>query len=187
MRIKLILCALAFCTSLHLLAQTGRVKFHSSVAAGLSAGEGQPGFQVQAVNGIGYKTWSAGIGAGIDYYHTRTVPVFADLRKTLSNGSKPAFIYASGGYNFPWLREADKTGFGNNDTKGGLYLDGGIGFSVPVLKSRQLFFSAGWSMKKFTKTINTMPFLSIWPPPKEAWRDYDYTVTTVSLKTGLRF
>lgn len=175
------------CGSVHLLAQNDKIKFQSSVAAGLLIGEGDPAFQIQAINGIRFGTWSAGIGAGINHYHTRTVPLFADVCKALSKGPKPAFIYASGGYNFPWLREADKTGFGNNDTKGGLYFDGGVGFLVPVLKTQQLFFSAGWSMKKFTKVINTMPFLSIWPPPENAWRDYDYTVTNVSLKAGLRF
>ncbi|MDB5207420.1 MAG: hypothetical protein JWR72_2495 [Flavisolibacter sp.] len=175
------------CGSVHLLAQNDKIKFQSSVAAGLLIGEGDPAFQIQAINGIRFRTWSAGIGAGINHYHTRTVPLFADVCKALSKGPKPAFIYASGGYNFPWLREADKTGFGNNDTKGGLYFDGGVGFLLPVLKTQQLFFSAGWSMKKFTKVINTMPFLSIWPPPENAWRDYDYTVTNVSLKAGLRF
>ena len=187
MTVRVIFCALLLISTLFLSAQGNKLRFQSSLASGLLMGEGDPGFQVQAINGVKYKTWSAGIGVGLDYYHTRTVPVFADLRKILSKGQKPAFVYISSGYSLPWLREADKTGFGNNDTKGGLYFDGGLGFLVPVLKSQQLFFSAGWTVKKFTKTVNTMPFLSIWPPPEEAWRDYEYTVSTISVKAGLRF
>ncbi len=187
MRVKIILCVCLLCTSLLTRAQSNKIKFQSSIATGLLVGEGGPAFQIQTVNGVIYKSWSAGIGVGLDYYHTRGVPVFLDLRKRLSAGAKPAFLYIDGGYNIPWLREADKGEFGNNDAKGGLYFDGGIGFLVPVLKAQHLFFSAGWSAKKFTRTVNTMPFLSIWPPPESAWREYQYTVTNVSLKAGLRF
>jgi hypothetical protein len=185
MRVRIILCALALCITLFLSAQSGKLKFQSSIATGLLGGEGAPAFQVQAINGVKYNLWSAGIGAGLDYYHTRSVPVFLDVRKTLSNRSKPAFVYVSGGYNIPWINKEDE--FFILRSKGGLYFDGGIGFLVPVLKTQQLFFSAGWSAKKFSKTMNTMSYLSIWPRPKEAFRDYEYTVTNVSLKAGLRF
>lgn len=189
MRKKFILVAAFAFGSLLVLAQRAKPQYTAHISSGLVGGEAGPALQLQAVNGIKYKTWAAGIGVGIDYYHTRTVPLFLDLRKAFSEKSKAGFVYASGGYNVPWASKANQESAAYAfvmDAKRGAYAEGGIGFSVPAFKKHQWFVSAGWQVKTFTNTVNTMPWSSMWPPPKEAYRDYDYMLTCFTFKMGLQ-
>lgn len=168
-------------------AQNAKLNYTAHISAGLVGGENGPALQLQAVSGVAYKTWSAGIGAGIDYYHTRTVPLFLDLRKTFSARPKAGFVYASGGYSLPWASRANKESVAYafvTDSKRGKYAEAGLGFYVPAFQTHRLFLSAGWQVKTFTQSVNTMPWLSVWPPPKEAYRDYDYTLTCFTFKAG---
>lgn len=167
-------------------AQPQKPVYSGAVAVGLVGGESGPAGQLQAVNGLRYKTWSAGIGAGLDYYHSRSVPLFLSLSKAFTPKAKTAFAYLDGGYNLPWLKSEDENLF-VTDKKGGLYAAGGLGFVVPVWGTRGFFLSAGYGVKRLTKTVNIMPWISVWPPPKEAFRDYVYTLGCLSLKAGLRF
>ncbi len=167
-------------------AQKKVMKFQSLIQAGLLEGEQGSALQLQMVLGVKYKTWSAGGGAGLDYYYGRSIPLFIDVRKSFSGNANTPFLYADGGYNFSWLREKDKIGF-ESDSKGGLYLDAGIGYELPAFKTQKLFFSVGFSQKNFTKTYNSMPYLSIWPPPPQAYRTNEYVARRLSIKTGLRF
>ncbi len=56
--------------------QKSKVKFNSLNMFGVAAGESRPSGLFQTVNGVRYKNWFAGIGAGLDYYSYRTIPVF---------------------------------------------------------------------------------------------------------------
>lgn len=186
MRKKSFLIAVFVSAAFSLPAQPQKPAYTAAVAAGLAGGESGPVFQLQAANGLRYKTWSAGIGVGLDYYHTRSVPLFLLLNKAFTPNAKTAFVYLDGGYNYPWLKAEDEELF-VTDKKGGLYAAGGIGFALPVWGAHGFFLSTGYQVKRLTKTVNTMPWLSVWPPPKEAYRDYVYTLGCLSLKAGLRF
>ena len=186
MKAKLFLFVLTLTIAVTVTPQTKKAGYEGLVQAGLLEGERGSAFQLQTVQGVKYKTWSAGIGAGLDYYHTRSIPLFFDLRKSFSQKSKGAFIYADGGYNFLWLTTADKGGF-VEETKGGLYWAAGIGYALPVFKSQKLFFDIGFSQKRFSKVEDTMPYLSIWPPPASAYEKLTYSLNRLSIKTGLSF
>lgn len=186
MKTKFFLSLLLFQFTLNMQAQKKELKFQSVIQVGLLEGEQGSALQLQTIQGLKCKTWSAGVGVGLDYYHTRTIPLFLDVRKALGRKENTVFVYVGGGYNFPWLKEVDKIGF-ENDSKGGLYYDAGIGYQLPVFKTQQLFFSAGFSQKNFSKTYNSMPYLSIWPPPPQAYQQYKYLVRRLSIKAGLRF
>src|SRR5688572_9219460 len=54
-------------------------------------------FQLQTINGIRYKTWFAGIGAGIDLYTRGGFPVFLDVRKDIFEKRSTPFLYADAG------------------------------------------------------------------------------------------
>lgn len=166
-------------------AQKKNLRYGSLFSVGAISGFTPVALQLQTVQGVTYKTWSAGIGAGIDYYHTRSVPLFLQLRRSLTHQPQTPFVYVNGGWNIPWAQE-EKTMFVSGYDKG-LYGEGGIGYEVPVLKKHRLFFSGGWQVKTFSATVNTMPWLSVWPPPPNSIRVYDYTLQTLVVKTGLRF
>lgn len=174
--------------SLQVAAQQKRIIFESSVQGGLLEGESGSAFQLGTINGIQYKKWSAGIGAGLDYYHTRSIPLYLAFRKTFGSGTKAPFLYANGGYHFPWLTTEDKSWWYSAESKGGLYFDAGIGYQLPVFKKNSaLFFTAGFSQKNFTHERTDGPVIAIYPPIPPSTRFYEYNMRRLSIQTGLRF
>src|SRR5262245_27408802 len=77
--------------------------FNSLAQLGILEGEAGTAFQLQTINGIQFKTWSAGIGVGLDYYKYRSIPLFLDLRKYILNKPRTPFLYADGGIHFAWV------------------------------------------------------------------------------------
>jgi hypothetical protein len=172
--------------SLQSIAQEKGFVFQSAIQAGLLEGQRGSAFQLQAINGVSYKTWAAGIGAGLDYYHTRSIPVFVNLRKAFGTSQQTPFLYASGGYNIPWLKDEDKS-WGFQEANGGLYYDAGIGYQLPVLKKSVLFFTAGYSQKRFSRQEMDGVAITIWPMPPPRTRLHEYSLQRLSIQTGLRF
>lgn len=171
---------------LQTMGQQKRFTYNGSVQAGLLEGEEGSAFQLQAINGVAYKTWSAGVGVGLDYYHSRSIPLFLALQKRFGAAQKAPFVYVNGGYNFPWLNATER-GWSYDDAKGGLYADAGIGYQVPVLKKSLLFFSAGYSKKNYS-TENVYPIaIDIYPQPWPQTYRMDFGLRRLSIKTGLRF
>ncbi|MDQ6608759.1 MAG: hypothetical protein M3Y85_02960 [Bacteroidota bacterium] len=190
MKTKIFLFIALLLFTLNMQAQHKKFTFHSLIQAGLLEGEQGSALQLQTINGIKYKAWLAGIGIGVDYYHTRSIPLFLDVRKAFCGNEKTAFVYASGGYNFPWLTTTNKQNFITGAT-GGLYYDAGVGFELPVLKGQHLFFSAGYSAKYLTTTQQTWIYIDyVWPGPSTASDyklQYHYSLQRISIKAGLRF
>lgn len=166
-------------------AQRKGLKLQSVVQAGLLEGEAGSALQLQAIERVRYRTWSAGIGAGLDYYGIRTIPLFLDIRKAFGSKEKTAFVYADGGYNFPWLREKDKL-YSGSESKGGLYYEAGIGYQLPVLKGSGLTFSAGYSYKGYQMETGDIicPFIG---PCYNQTSTIIYRLRRLSVKAGLRF
>ena len=166
------------------------LRFQSINQAGILIGHAENALQLQTVNGLTRKTWFAGLGVGLDYYHVRSIPVFLDVRKMILNKQKSPFVYADGGYNFPFLSKrntSESLWIGDYNKGGGLYYEAGFGYKVDVSKKMQLLFSAGYSYKRLAQTVNVMPWLSIWPPPKEAYEVYEHTLRRVAMKVGIGF
>ena len=65
-------------------------------------------FAVQTINGIKWKTLSAGIGVGIDNYVFRTVPVFADIRADILKRKNTPFVFIDAGPQFCWVQNNQK-------------------------------------------------------------------------------
>ena len=172
------------CAAINAPAQQSKVTYQPLVQAGLLEGERGSAVQLQSVQGVRYKTWSAGVGAGLDYYHTRSIPLFLDVRKRFGKKEGSAFVYADGGYNFPWLTTTDKLSF--NHSKGGLYYDAGIGYELAAKKKSRLFFSAGYTLKKFETMYDYIICPSIAPCVTQT-NSYAYSLRRLSIKAGLSF
>lgn len=184
--VKKLCCGLlSVCLAAIAFAQKTAVTYSGNVAVGLLAGANKNALQLQVVNGVKYKTWQAGLGAGLDDYNTRSVPLFLQVRKAVTAKAATPYVYVDAGYHLPYLKDTEK--FLTEVEKGGFYGEGGIGYEVAALKKHGFFFGLGWRVKMYTLKVNTMPYLSVWPPPENAFRDYDYTLTAVTLKTGFRF
>ena len=184
MRIIFIVCFVLLASST-LQAQNNKPKFSSLLQVGLVDGQSGPAATIQSINGVRYQEWSAGIGVGLDYYHTRTVPLFLDVRRNIFKSEKTPFLYLNCGYNFTWLTEEQK-GYSYSESKGGLYYDAGIGYAVPVLKQSSLFFTAGYSIKKITTSSGGRP-IDIWSSYIPPFYQAEYSLSRISVKAGLRF
>jgi hypothetical protein len=95
---------------------------------------------VSTVNGFIIKPHiSLGIGAAYDYYMTAgsMVPIFADLRIAFHDRRFTPFIYGDAGYSF------GVTSNNNDQLKGGLYLNPGIGLKSYISKKSALLISIG--------------------------------------------
>ena len=160
------------------------LSFHSIFQEGIVTGESGTVLQLQLINGIRYKTFFAGAGAGLDYYYERSIPVFLDLRKRIIDKSSAPFLYADGGYAFLWQKTKDAY---QMDRRGGLFYELGAGYEIEVCRKLKLLLCAGYSYKGLSKTINKMPWLSVWPPPPNALDKYDYSLRRISFKAGFRF
>lgn len=168
------------------MAQKTKPAFVASVQGGLLEGEAGSAFQLKAISGFQKQAWSAGIGVGLDYYHTRSLPLFLDLRKSFGKGEKAPFVYANGGYHFPWLKTEEQE-WNDVETKGGLYIDAGIGYAFPAFKNTKLFFSAGYSQKNYSKVSGYPMYIDIFPQPTMPKIISEYRLRRFSIQTGLRF
>jgi hypothetical protein len=171
-------------------------RFHSINQVGLLTGETGSAWQLQTVNGFQYKSWFGGIGAGLDYYRFRGIPLFADIRKTFGHAKSKPFIYADGGIHFRWLTDKEKINYGSpGKYSNGLYLDGGLGYQIYINRKNALLLNLGYSYKDIKGRFS--PYL-YYPtaflvgdqqfiPPTPLSNSYNYRLNRISIKLGWEF
>lgn len=171
------------------LATSAQITFRSINQVGIVEGQKGTSFQLQTVNGFEKNYWFAGIGAGIDYYHMRTVPVFIDLRKNLLNKEKSPFVYADAGISFPWNKQDDQNIWYKEEYKNGRFFDLGLGYNLPVNKLGSFVLSLGFSEKKLMEeryNYNYLVFAGIYDGTTNKTL-YDYKFRRISIKAGWKF
>jgi hypothetical protein len=161
------------------------VKMYRStiVQVGLLEGQKSSSLQLQLINGLVYKTWQLGIGAGLDYYYVRSIPLFLDVRKTVAHF--PLFAYADGGVHFPWQKTMETFAPVEEYNKG-LYYDVGIGYKFASKKRSHFMLSAGYSEKKMS-IVNENVNPCFYPPCPTYKNEYDFQLRRLSFKAGMRF
>jgi len=162
---------------------SNKLRFRSTNQVGFQSGQAGTEFQVQTINSIQYKTFSTGLGVGLDYYKERSIPVFLDVRKNVFAKQQTPFVYADGGYHFTWLKDKPEDWI-RTDVKGGLYYDLGIGYSFPTSKTGAILVSLGYSVKNISEKVNHNIWRSSWPLPED-FHQLDYTLRRYSFKMGL--
>ena len=163
------------------IAQTkAKFKFTSINELGILAGESTAEFQMQSINGISYKTFTAGIGLAIDDYYQRTFPLFVDLRKRLFKKTNSPFVYGDAGYSF--IGKSSMTDW-EMDRNGGLYYAAGIGYEIATNSKVKVVFDVGFSYKRFSRIIDNEP----WRSSLHYFDTYNYSLNRLSIKAGLRF
>jgi hypothetical protein len=143
--------------------------------AGIVSGKSGRDLQVQAIPGVQYSGWFAGIGGGLDYYFWRTVPLFVDVRKTFSNPH--VFLYGDAGWDLPWIKKSSNFFGYQQKFKAGLYYDVGAGWNFKIHKTNSLLLSAGYTEKK----VNEIR-LSNFDKTKLL-----YELRRISIKVGFQF
>jgi hypothetical protein len=159
--------------------EKNKFRFTSVNQVGTLSGESSTQLQIQTINGISYKTISAGVGVGLDYYYQQTVPVFIDLRKKFFDNSSP-IVFVDAGYSIPTKNSLEEF---EMDRKGGMYYAVGLGYEFPIDKKVNAVFDVGYSYKRFSKIIDNEP----WRSSIHEFATYDYSLNRISVKAGLRF
>jgi len=149
--------------------------------------------QVQLTGGIEKKGWGIGIGAAIDYYKVRTVPLFADLR-TYFGKQRLLFSYLNLGGNIAWPLESQVSyqwqpgGYRQGSFSNGLYTDLGIGYAFHGKNNRGLVMSLGYSIKTISETYQEAVYRDFPPYIREFYdRKLTYQLNNVVLRCGFRF
>ncbi|MGZ5190552.1 MAG: hypothetical protein ACXWCZ_05995 [Flavisolibacter sp.] len=189
MKLKILLLFSVAVLALGKLHAQEKLKFTSTNLAGIVMGSSEPAFQVQTINGVRYKDFSAGIGVGMDNYYYKSIPVFLHLTQKFSIKDFSPFVYADIGLNFPEDRTGEEEFWEASKYSKGLYFDLGIGYSIPLYKKMSMSFSLGYSQKHMDEKRAQGYFIGF---PNGIYHElpseyYSYTFRRISLKAGLSF
>ena len=161
--------------------------FTSINQVGIGWGATGDNLQLQTINGVSYKTYSVGLGIGLDYYWERTVPIFVDLRKNIFSKKQTPFVYADLGISIPWVKTDKENTWSKSEYENGSYMDIGIGYKIPINKKLFANLSFGYSQKKLDEErINEIGVFDS-PYRGNNSENYSYTLRRFSLKAGLSF
>jgi hypothetical protein len=164
-----------------------KLKFSSQNYAGFLEGEARTAFQIQSINGFRYKTWFTGIGAGLDYYYQRSIPVFLSFNKFLQSEKVPLYFNADAGINFPWARNYDYVFEYRGDFSPSLYWAGGLGYKFALKKRGEgILLNLAYSYKHLFQDVEYQYECLIPPCPTYKER-YDYRLRRLSVKLGWMF
>ena len=161
--------------------------FSSQISAGITEAEQGTSFHIGTLNGFRYKTWFGGIGAGLDYYYFRSIPVYLSGIKYLSPRNHSFFIQADAGMNFAWVE--DRMNVWNevsHDFKPGLYWNGSLGFATGLDRKNSFSFGLGYSHKNL-KEVREIAMMCFNPPCQNTFETYKYNLKRLTLRVGWQF
>ncbi|TDX00629.1 hypothetical protein [Dinghuibacter silviterrae] len=138
---------------------SAQIKFRSDNYLGLSSGAWGSAGLIQTVNGLYKGPWFLGLGAGLDYYRFRSVPLFLSLTRDLPSFSKRSglFVALNAGTNLPWytrkLSPYDE--FTSSKFYPGSWWSASLDYKwkLSVRTGKALLLSAGYSMKKLKENL----------------------------------
>ena len=173
-------------------------KFRSDNYLGLAAGQlGERG-HVETVNGLYKGPWFLGLGAGLDYYRFRSVPLFLSVTRDLPafGNIRGLFFYLDGGINLPWYKRELTPYEAQLVSSSKFYAKpwgaGGLGYKwrLSARTDKALLVSAGYSIKKLKeKLAGNNPCTSPGCPLETPHQSYiyDYVNHTFLFLVGFRF
>jgi len=171
------------------------VQFRSTEWVGLSSGEVGSAGQVQTVNGVAKGPWFVGVGAGLDYYRFRSVPLFLSVTRDQAIGKRDwLFLYVDGGTNVPWYTRTitPEDNISSSTFHGGEYWSGGLGYlwKLGDHTSKAILFTAGYTVKKLKEDQTQMfgcPLANPCPPTPFQPAVFEYLCRAYQFMIGFRF
>jgi len=168
-------------------------RFRSDNYGGLSIGQMGSYGQVRTVNGLSRGPWFVGLGAGLDYYRYRNVPLFLSAtRDLLTDKRSGLFLILDGGGDLPWYKREPQPYQNLTSTfRAGPYWNTGLGYRWRLTDAgrRALLFSATYGMKRLSERQTTVG--GCYDPPactvNSGTAEFEYTDRTVRLGVGVEF
>lgn len=167
-------------------ANTPKARFSSINQVGLLSGQSGEAAMLQTINGVAFKGWFAGVGAGLDYYRSRGIPLFIDVRKDLLKSDNTPFVYVDGGIHLPWetTEQLQLKGYEKYNKAGGFF-DAGVGWKINTKNNRAWLFSAGYSYKRVINKAQNFSIMS-WPRPEPSFEYHTHHYRRVVIKVGIQ-
>ena len=167
-----------------------KIRFSTQNMVGLLVGGSDNAPQVQTINGLAYRNWFTGIGAGIDWYYQRSIPVFFSANRFFTTSPRrQVFLTSGAGINYPWGKPDYITNGWGYDTRfsPGFFWMAGLGYKIGVGKQNDnLLIQLGYNNKAHSqKTTTVYPCLV--PPCPQSTEKYQYSFNALSLKLGWGF
>lgn len=170
-----------------------QVRFEGNIESGMMNGGWQTNGYVQTTQGVHYKQWFAGVGAGIDYYRYRTVPVFAELRRTFGNRSVRPYVLTAAGINTTWpnqLQKQENNGWWQTNVASfhnGFYGRVGVGVVLNADKKIRFGLNAACNYKTLSRTYSEWIF-EPWPQPSNITeKTMEYRLNRLSVGLSVMF
>lgn len=160
--------------------------WYNSTSVGLFFGDDK-GYQLETV--IGYHflyRYYAGVGAAIDDYAYRAVPVFASFKADLLLRKTTPFVYVNTGMAHAWPRSTTLVyGQKADKNEAGWYLDAGIGQKLWIDGSHSIHLSIGYSLERFDFVFKQKDWGNPQPTIESFRTDvYRYRFNRLVLKLG---
>lgn len=174
------------------------LNFRSVESVGLSSGSSCNCGLIETVNGVSRGPWFAGLGAGVDYYRFRSVPLFLSVTRDIAIGKENwFFLYLDGGTNLPWYKRppgaliTPESGF-NSVFHSGEYWSGGVGYlwKLGDHSKKAVLFSAGYMVKKLREdqtAAANCPLLGGCPTAPPSTAIFEYLCRAYQFMIGFRF
>jgi hypothetical protein len=174
-------------------ADSSNWKYTATVSGGLIIGAQEPSYLVQTLHGIQKGPWMIALGAGIDYYIIRSVPIVAHGQYHLKGkrASSP-YLYAQAGPALTWANNEWIQKFQNQDIytfKTGWLAESGMGFQFPMGKKLKGFTSFGYSFRQANYQERQLWWIGPWPTPQDVPANYTQqklNMLRAVLKLGLQ-
>ena len=169
--------------------QKSKIQYSGMYEIGMVIGKAYTKANPQIVQGISFKNYFTGIGAALDPYGFRTIPVFAQFRYALHQTKSSPFAFASLGVSIPWNNGTIPEKYYNSDDtwhklNTGPYAEVGIGYKVMLNERHAINLMAGYCYKRFSYTEKT----SYYTYELQQYEDkYSYDYRRISLRVGFQF
>ena len=161
--------------------------FASQISSGILEGGQGTSFHIETINGVRYKTWFAGIGAGLDNYYFRSIPVYLSAVKYISQGNHSFYVQGDVGLNLAWENDQLRSWNEVSDQfKPGFYWNSSFGFATGLDKKNSFLFGLGYS-QKYLKEVKETTVQCFNPPCQNSEETYIYSLKRVSVKLGWQF
>jgi len=133
------------------------VNLYNVTQFGWLMGDNQHTCNIETINGITYKKYSAGLGVAFDKYGYESVPVFADLRYNLVTTPKTALqVYSDAGVNLPlhtdYLPHTYSNGAAWHTLHPSFYGEAGISWKASLVQRFSFIAGLGFNYKTFKYT-----------------------------------
>lgn len=161
-------------------------KYFGLHQVGLLAGSSQNALGLLTTNGISKGNWFGGIGTGIDWYGTRSIPLLASVYKAFGQSRNQPFVYGSAGMSFGWAKDQANTYYSHN-YKNGFASEAGLGYFIYLKNKTAITLSAGYSYKqvkaeeKYLRIVDFPPYNSDY-----ITSTYKYNYRRIAIRLGIK-